>query len=298
MLEIPSPEMFQTIVDCVEVGVYAIDFEQKISYWNYGAGKITGFKSQEVLGRTCGDSILVEYENDNPVLCTHANVLEGTRDGVPKEAIAYVRHRAGHVVPVRLWSLPFTNRAGNVVGAVKIFSEKLAVPELSREEASSGLPAELDVESGVRNRASVERYLMEQIQTCGQQGRPLGVIGVQMVKFESFRQAHGKEAGTALVPEVARTLKDLMRRSDVLGRWAGNSFLAVLPGCGIEPLQRVAERMKAVASRVAIPWWGDRLSIEIATQATIVELGDTLESVEGKLSGSGQRVEEGKGAGA
>lgn len=298
MLEIPSPEMFQAIVDCIEIGVYAIDFEQKISYWNYGAGKITGFKSQDVLGRTCRDSILVEYENDNPVLCTQANVMEGTRDGAPKEAVTYVRHRAGHVVPVRLWTMPFTNRGGNVVGAVKIFSEKLAVPELSREEATRGVPEELDTESGVRNRASIERYLLEQIHVCGEQGRPLGVIGIRMVNFEGFRNAHGKEAGTALVPEVARTLKDLMRRSDVLGRWAGDGFLAVLPGCGIDPLQRVAERMKAVASRVAIPWWGDRLSIEMATQGTIVELGDTLESVEGRLSASVEKVKAGRGAGA
>jgi PAS domain-containing protein len=41
MLEIPSPEVFKAIVDRVETGVYAIDLEQKISYWNYGAGKIT-----------------------------------------------------------------------------------------------------------------------------------------------------------------------------------------------------------------------------------------------------------------
>jgi PAS domain S-box-containing protein len=51
MLEIPSPNIFQAIVDRIETGVFALDLDRKISYWNHGAEKITGFLSQDVLGR-------------------------------------------------------------------------------------------------------------------------------------------------------------------------------------------------------------------------------------------------------
>lgn len=58
MLEIPTPEIFQAIVDRIETGVYVLDLNQKVMYWNYGAQKITGFLSQEMLGRACGEHIL------------------------------------------------------------------------------------------------------------------------------------------------------------------------------------------------------------------------------------------------
>lgn len=301
MLEIPSAEVFQAIVDRVETGVYAIDLEQKISYWNHGAERITGFLGQEVRGRACRDSILVEGDEHNPLVCAHHCPLEGARDGVRQEVVTYVRHRAGHVVPVRLWSMALKNRAGAIVGAVKVFSEKIAPAELSRDEAQAGRPEDLDVESGVRNRASTETFVGEQLDVSKRQGRPCGIIAIRLEGFDDFRHAHGAEAGGALVREVARTLKDLVRRTDVLGRWGENCFLAILPGCGIDPLGRVAGRMRTVASRVAIPWWGDRLSLEVSVRITLLEAGDTLQSMEGRLDGPAgelQSDESAKGAGA
>jgi GGDEF domain-containing protein len=91
------------------------------------------------------------------------------------------------------------------------------------------------------------------------------------------------EAGSAIIREVARTLKDMVRRSDMVGRWSSDGFLGILPGCGIEPLGRGAARMKRVASRVAIPWWGDRLSLNVSAKITMIERGDTLAAMEERL---------------
>jgi PAS domain S-box-containing protein len=79
MLEIPSPNISQAIVDRIETGVFAVDLNRKISYWNYGAETITGFLGQDVLGRPCSDSILVEYDDHNPLPCMHQCPLENTR---------------------------------------------------------------------------------------------------------------------------------------------------------------------------------------------------------------------------
>lgn len=282
MSGIPNVEVFQAIVDRIDSGVYAVDLEGKISYWNYGAEKISGFLSQEVLGRACRDSILVEYDDHNPVMRVHHCPLEGVRHGAPQEVMTYLRHRSGHVVPVRLWTMALKNRAGDIVGAVKVFSEKTAVPEL-RDESSRTRVEDLDAETGVPSRVSIEAFLREQIEACTKQGLVCGVIVIRLDCFDDFRHGHGMEAGNAIIREVARTLKDMVRRSDMVGRWSTDGFLGILPGCGIEPLGRVAARMRRVASRVAIPWWGDRLSLNVSAKITIIERGDTLESMEERL---------------
>jgi PAS domain S-box-containing protein len=170
---------------------------------NYGAEKISGFLSQEVLGRACRDSILVEYDDHNPAMCVHHCPLEGVRHGARQEVMTYLRHRAGHVVPVRLWTMALKNRAGDIVGAVKVFSEKIAMPEL-RDESSRTRVEDLDAETGVPSRVSTEAFLREQIEASTTQGSVCGVIAIRLDCFDDFRHGHGMEAGSAIIREVAR----------------------------------------------------------------------------------------------
>jgi diguanylate cyclase (GGDEF)-like protein len=163
-----------------------------------------------------------------------------------------------------------------------VFSEKIAVPEF-RDEKSRASVEDLDAETGVPSRVSTEAFLREQVEAYATQGAVCGIIAIRLASFEDFRHAHGMEAGSAIIREVARTLKDMVRRSDMVGRWSSDGFLGILPGCGIEPLGRVATRMETVASRVAIPWWGDRLSLNVSAKITMIERGDTLEAMEERL---------------
>ncbi|HST12880.1 MAG TPA: GGDEF domain-containing protein [Terriglobales bacterium] len=142
----------------------------------------------------------------------------------------------------------------------------------------------MDVETELASRAASEAYLCGQIELSTKQQAPCGLITIRLDTLEEFQRGHGKEAGSAILREVARTLKDMMRRSDFLGRWGADCFLAVLPGCGIAPLERVGARMKRAAGRVAISWWGDLLSVKVSAGAALVQSGDTVELVEKRLS--------------
>jgi PAS domain-containing protein len=60
-LEIPSA-IYETIVDRIETGVYALDRDKRIVYWNHGAEQVTGYLRQEVLGREYRGDLVVESE--------------------------------------------------------------------------------------------------------------------------------------------------------------------------------------------------------------------------------------------
>ena len=284
MLEALGREILQAIVDRIETGVYALDLNHKVVYWNYGAQKLTGFLRQDVLGRPCDNFVVEQQEEHNPVVCTHHCPMEsGTGENKQRDVVTYVRHRSGHVVPVRLWTMALKNESGEIVGAMKVFSEHAVAAESSAEEAFRQRHWTLDPETGVPVRSDLETFLREQIQIVEKQHTPCGLILIRLEKLDDFRRAHGTEAVGALMHEMSRSLKDMMRRTDLLGRWGTDCFLAVLPGCGIDPLERVAARMKRVAGRVAITWWGDRLSATIWAAVTMIEAGDNVESVEKRL---------------
>lgn len=284
MLEALGPDVFAAVVDRIETGVYAIDIHQKIVYWNYGAEKITGFLSQDMLGRTCGSNVVVEEAGHNTAVCAHQCPLESSGgEHSRREVVTYLRHRAGHVVWVRLWTMVVKNRAGEIVGAVKVFSERVQAPELAADGRILPQAANVDLESGLPSRLAAETLLREQIELVGRQPVPCGLILVRLDTLEEFERGHGREAGGAVLHEVARTLRGMMRRSDFLGRWNAGSFLAVLPGCGMVPLELVGARMKRSAGRVAISWWGDRLSVKVSAVVTLVEAGDSVEGIEQRL---------------
>jgi hypothetical protein len=84
-----------------------------------GPEKVTGFLSQEKLGRPCSSNLVVEEIEHNPAMCAHQCRLEsGVGEHARREVVTYFRHRAGHLVWVRLWTMAVKNRVGDIVSGV------------------------------------------------------------------------------------------------------------------------------------------------------------------------------------
>ena len=51
-------DLFEKVLDRVFSGVYFVDRDRRIIYWNKGAERITGHKKDKVMGKLCFDNIL------------------------------------------------------------------------------------------------------------------------------------------------------------------------------------------------------------------------------------------------
>ena len=52
-------EFYRAILDSLSDGVYFVDAQRQITYWNKAAEHITGFTSAQVVGSSCADNLLV-----------------------------------------------------------------------------------------------------------------------------------------------------------------------------------------------------------------------------------------------
>ncbi len=78
----PDSMICQQVLECLPTGVFAVDREGKINFWNAGAERITGYLKQEVLGRVCSDGFLEHSEGENNTLTGNAApVLATLREG-------------------------------------------------------------------------------------------------------------------------------------------------------------------------------------------------------------------------
>jgi PAS domain S-box-containing protein len=57
------------LLDLVFSGVYLVDTQRKITYWNKGAEKITGYTPAEVAGRFCPENFLMHVNEEGKFLC-------------------------------------------------------------------------------------------------------------------------------------------------------------------------------------------------------------------------------------
>ena len=74
--------------------------------------------------------------------------------------------------------------------------------------------------------------------------RPLTVIFFDLDHFKSVNDQHGHEAGDQILRETARGIREALRRSDILIRWGGEEFIAVLPDTPASAISPLLVRLR------------------------------------------------------
>ena len=83
-----NAEQCQAVLEGLPNGVYVVDRERKILFWNKGAEQITGYRGQDVVGRHCQDNLLMHCDENYNGLCGDGCPLKETMfDGRPRDNI-------------------------------------------------------------------------------------------------------------------------------------------------------------------------------------------------------------------
>lgn len=136
--------------------------------------------------------------------------------------------------------------------------------------------------TGMMNR----RLLMKQIEQAranllGKQ-KPFVVLLLDLDRFKRINDTYGHLAGDAVLKEVAATLSEQLEPGMVLGRYGGEEFSILLPGCGdLVQAKRVAERMRvAVEARlVKSPTSDELLEVTVSIGLTLARRGEGIEAL-------------------
>jgi two-component system, cell cycle response regulator len=116
--------------------------------------------------------------------------------------------------------------------------ELLQAREALRDQATH------DGLTGLLNRTSILDKLDEELSRSARNGTPVSVLMADLDRFKSINDSCGHLAGDAVLREAARRLKSAARRYDSVGRYGGEEFLVVLPGCDAADAAVQGERMR------------------------------------------------------
>jgi diguanylate cyclase (GGDEF)-like protein len=98
--------------------------------------------------------------------------------------------------------------------------------------------------TNVLNRGAILDVLRKEVERRERTHDSLGVIMVDLDFFKKVNDTYGHLIGDAVLKEAARRLSLAIRSYDSLGRYGGEEFLAVIPGCDLVNLVVSAERLR------------------------------------------------------
>lgn len=276
-----SPGFYKHLLDQMSDGVYFVDRERKILYWNEGAFRLAGYTAEEMIGRHCHANILCHVDLNGNKLCTNGCPLAATiLDGVPRNANVFLRHKQGRRVPVSVRIQPIKASDGSITGAIEIFNDDSVQIEARRKTEAMERLAFLDHVTKLPNR----RFLGMSVQTALSEYQvhkdPFGVMIIDLDSFKAINDSFGHDCGDRALQEVAKTLTGSLRPTDTVGRWGGDEFVAVVGNVNSETLKALADRCVMLVAETSIPGKdGNPLSLSISVGATLVRPGKTTEEL-------------------
>lgn len=271
---------YKKLLDTLHDGVYVTDRNRVITYWNQGAERIAGYPAKEVVGSSCKDDILMHIDEAGTNLCREfcplAMVID---DGQPREADVFLHHKEGHRVPVRVRISPLRDEEGRITGAVEVFSDNTRNVSALQKIGELEKMAYLDPLTQLPNRRYVETHLQARLDERRRYGWPFGVLYIDIDDFKKVNDAHGHDAGDEVLKMVAKTLLHATRSFDIVGRWGGEEFLAVLTAVDAGKLRIIGERFRAFVENSECQTVGGTIRVTISLGGVLFRPEDTLESI-------------------
>ena len=109
---------------------------------------------------------------------------------------------------------------------------------------------------------------------------PFGVLVIDLDWFKSINDKSGHAIGDQALQEVAKTLAGALRTSDIVGRWGGDEFLAVVRHVDSDILKRLAERCCALVAQTSLVVGdGERLTLSVSVGGAITIHEDSAETL-------------------
>lgn len=203
----------ETILDSIADGVFTVDNNFHISYFNRAAEKITGVPRNEALGRHCWE---VFRANVCEGQCYLRTSLESGKPGMHKSA--YIVDKDGNTVPISISTAPIKDIDGKQIGGVETFRSLAEVETLRKELTKRYTFAD------IVSKNNKMRHLLDLLPRLAMSDASVLIEGASGTGKELFAHALHSLSHRAKAPLVTvncAALPDNLLESELFGHVAG-----------------------------------------------------------------------------
>ena len=269
----------RTLLQNLFDGVYFVDAERRITYWNRAAEELSGFASEEVLGRLCCENFLDHISRNGCEMCAVSCPLTTTlQSGQQHETEAYMKHKQGHRVPVSIRVVPIFDSEGRSLGAAEIFTDLRRLRGMDRRMVELEKLVYRDFLTGLANRHYTHMKLQHATQELEEMGRRYGLLMIDLDDFKRVNDECGHNAGDGLLKAVSQTLMNSVRATDTVGRWGGDEFVIVIADATPGVVYELGNRCRRLITHSEVRAGGCTLSVSASVGGCLMQENESAEA--------------------
>ena len=248
----------EVTLSCTGDAVLTSDTSGQVTELNPAAETLTGWTSEEAIGRKLGDVFqIIDSVTRQPVqdlLVTVAN----PESSVLVLANRLLIRRDGSEVAIEDSAAHTRDRHGNMSGAVIVFHDVSAARAKTLELSHR---AQHDFLTDLPNRVLLNDRITQAISFAARYSKQLAVMFVDLDYFKKINDAFGHAIGDKLLQSVATRLVSCVRRSDTVSRLGGDEFAILLSQ--VERSEDAVFIAKKILSALAEPYVIDQKHLDI-----------------------------------
>src|SRR5581483_3011542 len=134
--------------------------------------------------------------------------------------------------------------------------------------------------TGLPNSRYMYLFIEQELNKAAVHGYPVTLLMLDLDGFKRVNDQYGHQTGDEMLRDIAKVLNGQIRRDDILVRYAGDEFVAVLIGTTMEQTQDVISRMQRAVEEHTMVIRGKAVSVGVSIgQALFPDSGRTLEEL-------------------
>lgn len=262
-------------------GVFVVDAQRRIVFWNKSAHEISGYSPEETVGKICTKNILSHVSKDGIELCRSGSCpmkyCMQTGDSINSEV--YLHHKNGHLVPVVARTSPVYSDAGRLIGATQIFRDERQYRSQHQRIRELERLALLDPLTEIGNRRLLHKNLSSLLNGLYRYGEAFGVILTDIDHFKRINDTYGHQVGDLVLVSLAKTLSSSLRSTDSVYRWGGEEFFSIVKCVDAKQLLVTTDKLHQMISQIRIRENNSNERLTVSSGATVALVDDTVESI-------------------
>jgi two-component system cell cycle response regulator len=271
-----DPAIYRSVLENLPIGIYVLDKEQRVRFWNRGAEQITGYPAHEIVGQICRESLPYCDPQGRVLSGDRCSITTTFRDGRALQNHVFTLHKQGHRIGVQVRTLPLLDD-GLIVGVAVAFEEAASGSVL--EPARALMYGCLDPLTGIPSQRLTRAVWAESLAGLENTHGGFGLLRIRIMGLEEFSARYGTDSIAAFLRTSAQTIRHSLSVEDFLGRWGKNEFLVILQSSSPVKVAAVAEHIWLQLSQSEVAWWGDRFPVEAAVDHVVAHSGAQLETL-------------------
>ncbi len=216
------------------------------------------------------------------ILLTSKNRQDDVIEGLEAGADDYITK------PFNLNELKVRIRTGARI--VQLHEELTLSLEKSRFQASH------DSLTGLFNRMAIFQALHNELERSRRESNNLSVILADIDHFKLINDRYGHLVGDAVLKELAKRIASSLRTYDAVGRYGGEEFVIILPGCDEQEATNAAERIRSCIADNPIVTSGGNVSCTLSLGVTSA-LGTSVKNMDQMLKKADEALYHAKNSG-